>query len=99
MHKVLPTLLALLIFTFSYSQKNRSDIKGITVRGIKGVKKSVGTIIINSNKNQIPSNYRVKLRPELEGPIPKGQNPNARPLNKFGTKINGKDHLNSLNAA
>ena len=85
MQKVLSSLCAFLIFSVGYSQN--ANIHGITTTGIKGVKKSVARLIELSDAKHLLGNYRVHLRPELEGPIPSGQNPAALPVSKYGTAI------------
>lgn len=85
MNKILSTLIAVFLFSAMYAQNN-NEIRGITTTGIKGIKKSLADVI--ANERTIPANYKVHLRPELEGPRPKGQNPEAKPVSKFGTLIN-----------
>ena len=85
MNKILSTLIAVFLFSAMYAQNN-NEIRGITTTGIKGIKKSLADVI--ANERTIPANYKVHLRPELEGPMPKGQNPEAKPVSKFGTLIN-----------
>ncbi|HEY8687848.1 MAG TPA: fibronectin type III domain-containing protein [Chitinophagaceae bacterium] len=95
MSKILSTLLILFFFSGLYAQ-NKIEIKGITVTGIKGIKRSLAEVI--ANERTISANYKVHLRLELEGPKPIGQDPNAKPNSKFGklvtnnninTKVNG----------
>lgn len=85
MRKFLFTLVTICIFSLNYAQ-NKQEIKGITITGKKGIKKSLTNIIAKPRRT--PDNYRVRLRPELEGPKPKGQNPKAKPETKMGTLIN-----------
>ena len=98
MHKILSTLLALTIFSCIYAQ-NKVEIKGITITGIKGIKKSLANIIAYDRSHPIPDNYKVHLRPELEGPIPKGQNPDAKAVSKFGTLVNGNNYRTTATSA
>lgn len=84
MKKLLSTLLTLFIFSILFAQ-NKPGIKGITISGIKGIQKSLGQVI--AQERAIPPNLKVHLRPELEGPKPKGQDPNAKPVSKFGTLV------------
>ena len=88
--KILSTLIAIFLFSVMYAQ-NKVEIKGITITGIKGIKKSLANIIAYDRSHPIPDNYKVHLRPELEGPIPKGQNPDAKAVSKFGTLINANN--------
>ncbi|HEY8658159.1 MAG TPA: fibronectin type III domain-containing protein [Hanamia sp.] len=92
MRKILPALFAIFFFSGIYAQ-NQIGIKGITISGIKGVKKSLPNIIAYGKAHPIPLNYKVPLRPELEGPEPKGQNPDAKGVSKFGTLV----EANNLN--
>src|ERR1035437_7701553 len=96
MHKILSTLLALIIFSCIYAQ-NKVEIKGITVTGIKGIKKSLAIVI--ANERSIPLNFKAHLRPELEGPIRLGQNPDAKAVSKFGTLVNGNNYRTTATSA
>ena len=91
MHKILSTLLAVFLFSALSAQ-----IRGITITGIKGIKQPVISVI--ANERTIPPNYKVHLRPELEGPTPKGQNPNTKPVSKFGTLVNA-NNINNRSTA
>jgi hypothetical protein len=95
MHKILSTLIAVFLFSAIYAQNN-NEIRGITITGIKGIKKSLADVI--ANERSIPPNFKMHLRPELEGPVPKGQNPNAKSVSKFGTLINASN-INSKTTA
>ncbi|HUS00991.1 MAG TPA: fibronectin type III domain-containing protein, partial [Chitinophagaceae bacterium] len=83
MSKILSTLLSVLLITGVFAQTQ--NIKGVTITGIKGIKKSLADVL--AKERAIPANYKVRLRPELEGPRPKGQHPDARPVSKFGTLV------------
>lgn len=85
MRKFLPALIAIFLFSAANAQNN-GGIKGITTTGIKGIRKSISDVI--AKERPIPPGYKILLRPELEGPRPKGQNPDAKPVSKFGTLVN-----------
>ena len=88
MHKILSTLITVFLFSSIYAQ-NSNEIRGITITGIKGIKQSLAEVI--ANERAIPADYKVHLRPELEGPKPKGQYPGTKPVSKYGTLINPND--------
>ncbi|MDQ6902127.1 MAG: fibronectin type III domain-containing protein [Bacteroidota bacterium] len=98
MRKFLPTLLALFLFPSIFAQ-DKAEIKGITTKGIVGVKKSLSPVIEFGISHPIPSNFKPYLRPELEGPQPKGQNPAAKPVSRFGTLVNKDVTTNTTVAA
>jgi hypothetical protein len=85
MRKILPALIAIFLFSAANAQNN-GGIKGITTTGIKGIRKSVSDVILK--ERPIPPGFKIHLRPEREGPRPKGQNPDAKPVSKFGTLVN-----------
>ena len=85
MQKILSTLIAVFLLSAINAQTN-NEIRGITITGIKGIKQSVADA--TANERTIPANYKVHLRPELEGPRPKGQYPGAKPVSKSGTLVN-----------
>ena len=87
MRKILPALIAIFFFSATNAQNN-GGIKGITTTGIKGIRKSLPDIIAFDKAHPIPPGFKIHLRPELEGPRPKGQNPDAKPVSKFGTLVN-----------
>ena len=78
----LPMLLCYLV-----QGQNTPVAKGITTSGIKGVQKSLSEVITLSQEHPVPANFRAKLRPELEGPEPRQQNPDAKRVSKFGSLI------------
>jgi len=88
--KLLQTTTCFLFFLFfithSFAQ-NKGEIKGIKITGIKGIKKSLATAIDYEKAHPLPENFKVKLRPELKGPTPKGQDPNAKRVSRLGTMI------------
>ena len=94
MSKILSTLLAILLFSGVFAQTG--SIRGITVTGIKGIKKSLADVL--AQERSIPLNYKVHLRPELEGPRPIGQNPNAKPVSKSGTLVTPDNVNNKVTA-
>ncbi len=98
MRKLLPTLLALFLFPSIFAQ-DKGEIKGITTRGIIGVKKSLVPVIEYGITHPIPTNFKPYLRPEMEGPEPKGQNPAAKPVSRFGTLVNKEVTTNTTVAA
>ena len=98
MRKFLPTLLALFLFPSIFAQ-DKAEIKGITTKGIIGVKKSLAPVIEYGITHPIPSNFKPYLRPEMEGPEPKGQNPAAKPVSRFGTLVNKEVTTNTTVAA
>ncbi len=98
MRKFLPTLIALFLFPSIFAQ-DKAEIKGITTKGIIGIKKSLAPVIEYGITHPIPSNFKPYLRPEMEGPEPKGQNPAAKPVSKFGTLVNKELTTNTTVAA
>src|ERR1035437_2447449 len=98
MPKILSTLLVFFILCGVYAQ-NKNEIRGITITGIKGIKKSLANIIAYDRSHPIPANYKVHLRPELEGPIPKGQNPDAKAVSKSGTLVTGTNYRTTATSA
>jgi Secretion system C-terminal sorting domain/Fibronectin type III domain len=96
MPKILSTLLVFFILCGVYAQ-NKNEIRGITITGIKGIKKSLAIVI--ANERSIPLNFKAHLRPELEGPIRLGQNPDAKAVSKFGTLVNGNNYRTTANSA
>ena len=94
MSKILSTLLAILLFSGVFAQTG--SIRGITVTGIKGIKKSLADIL--AQERSIPLNYKVHLRPELEGPRPVGQNPAAKAVSKSGTLVTSNNINNRVTA-
>ena len=87
MSKIISTLLAFLLLTGVFAQSQ--NIKGVTVTGIKGIKKSLASIL--AQERAIPLNFKVHLKPELEGPRPIGQHPDAKPVSKYGTLVTGNN--------
>ncbi|MBA2248804.1 MAG: fibronectin type III domain-containing protein [Chitinophagaceae bacterium] len=85
MRKILSTLVAVLCFTCMYAQN--SEVRGVTITGIKGIRKSIATLMAYDKAHPIPANFKPKLRPEREGPEPKGQAAGAKAVNKFGTLV------------
>ena len=57
MPKILSTLLVFFILCGVYAQ-NKNEIRGITITGIKGIKKSLANIIAYDRSNPIPANYK-----------------------------------------
>ncbi len=102
MKKNLSTLAAcLFLFSIVNGQNNsgKSEIKGITVTGIKGIKKSLIDIIAYEKAHPVPDNFRIHLRPELEGPRPKHQFPGSKPGSKSGTLVNSESFRTTATSA
>lgn len=78
------TLSLLLSFTvgFCFAQGN---IKGVTYSGQRGIKKSDADIRAFQVAHPEPANFIPPLGPELEGPVPRTQNPDAKAVSRFGT--------------
>src|ERR1035437_4836832 len=98
MPKILSTLLVFFILCGVYAL-NKNEVRGITITGIKSIKKSLANIIAYDRSHPIPANYKVHLRPELEGPIPKGQNPDAKAVSKSGTLVTGTNYRTTATSA
>jgi hypothetical protein len=86
--KSLVLLFFSLLVNSSFSQPP-DQIKGVTVSGIEGIKKSASEIIAHEREHPLPPNFVATLRPELDGPTPIGQNPEAKPVSKFGALVGG----------
>ncbi len=78
-------LFCLTVYGFSFAQHN--DVKGTTVK-ITGIAKSVSEIIAHEKAHPLPPNFVAKLRPELEGPEPISDHPDAKPVSKYGSMVN-----------
>lgn len=86
MQKYLSTLVALLIFC-NVNAQFKDGIKGFTVSGIKGIKKSMANIIAMDKLKPMPG--KIKLKPELERPRPTHQYPGAEAINRSGSMVSG----------
>ncbi len=63
------------------------QVNGVTLSGVKGISKSVAEIIAYEKAHRLPADFKATLRPELEGPIPKSQNPGAKSVSKSGSLV------------
>lgn len=86
MKKILPFLLSLLLSPALFSQITHG-IKGITTTGIKGISKNLKAVIAYDKSHPIPLNYIAHLKPEIDGPVPIGQDPNSKSVPKSGTLV------------
>ena len=64
-----------------------TELHGITVKGKKGIKKSLAEILAYDSTHPLPPNYKAFLRPELHGPAPRGQNPGSKAVSKSGALV------------
>jgi hypothetical protein len=71
------------------------EIKGVTVTGGKGIRKSLADVIAYEAAHPKPPNYRVILRPELHKPPPTAQDAQAKAVSRSGILIDAA----KLNAA
>lgn len=78
------TLSVLLSFSlgFCFAQNN---IIGVTYRGQQGIKKSDADIRAFQAAHPEPANFIPPLGPEMQGPVPRTQNPDAKAVSRFGT--------------
>jgi len=88
MKKIIFFLLATLLYSVVFAQ-NKSEVKGVTISGIKGITKNLSNIIAYDKAHPVPLHYKVPLKPEMEGPEPVSQNPDAKSVSKFGSLVNG----------
>ena len=86
MKKILQFSLAIL-FSSALCAQNKGGIKGITTTGIKGITRNLKAVIAYDKAHPIPLNYKVHLKPEIDGPEPIGQDPNAKSVSKTGTLV------------
>lgn len=86
MKKFLPFLFTLLFSPVLFSQITHG-IKGITTTGIKGISKNLKAVIAYDKSHPIPLNYKAHLKPEVDGPEPIGQDPNAKSVSKSGSLV------------
>lgn len=98
MRKILFFLAATFLFTTLHAQY-RTGIKGISINGIKGIKKSLADIIAYDLAHPIPLTFKARLRPELEGPEPRGQYPGAKAASKTGTLVNANNYRTTPSSA
>lgn len=76
----------LMLVTVSNAQQG-GQIQGVTTSGIKGISKAIGEIIAYEKVHPVPADFKAALRPELKGPIPVGQNPEAQSVSKSGSLV------------
>ena len=88
MKKILSFLVTLLFCSAIFAQ-NKNEVKGITISGIKGVTKNVANVIAYDKAHPVPLHFKVPLKPEMDGPEPTSQNPDAKKVSKFGSLVEG----------
>ncbi|MGN6605101.1 MAG: fibronectin type III domain-containing protein [Ginsengibacter sp.] len=88
MKKFIFSAIALLLCPALFAQ-NTNEVKGITITGIKGITKKLSNVIAYDKAHPVPLHYKVPLKPEMEGPEPVSQNPDAKSVSKFGSLVNG----------
>jgi hypothetical protein len=96
MKKILFLLPVLFICQTLTAQK---EIRGVTVSGIKGIQRSLASVIAYDKAHPVPLNYRPRLRPELEGPRPKGQQPGSQKVSKSGSQVQGDNYKVTVTSA
>ncbi len=89
---VLLTILAGLCFA-------QDNLKGFTYHGKAGIRKTEADILAFRMAHPVPADFIPPLRPEMEGPEPKGQNPNAKPVAKFGSLVTAIPTVTSTSRA
>ena len=80
-------LIFLFIFSFGASYAQDGVVSGTTYTTSTGVTKTAAEIIAYEKAHPLPPNFIARLRPELEGPEPQGQNPAARSVSKAGLLV------------
>lgn len=63
------------------------ELTGTTVTGITGVTKTIGDAIRAGKASRVPDNVIIPVRPEPRAPEPTMQNPEAKPVSKYGTLV------------
>lgn len=77
-------LLIIAISLYSAAMAQHREVRGYTATGIKGIQRSLASVIAYDKAHPIPENFKIHLRPELEGPRPRGQNPGSQAAAKMG---------------
>lgn len=82
-----------LLFSFlvNFAFGQATQVKGISVPEMKGIVKTVSEVTAYEVSHPIPFHYKAPLLPELHGPRPKGQNPDAKAVSKYGELIPATD--------
>ena len=90
-------LLFIVIFIVKSSFAQQGEIRGTTISGVPGVRKSLASVLAQEKEHPLPPTFVAELRPDLKGPVPYIQNPLSIQANKGGTLVTGPLTTSSVN--
>ncbi|MDQ6814555.1 MAG: T9SS type A sorting domain-containing protein [Bacteroidota bacterium] len=75
-----------LLSSYSFSQAG-GELTGTTVTGIHGITKTAGDVMKEVGLSRVPDHVIIPVRPEPKAPEPTMQNPEAKPVSRYGTLV------------
>lgn len=82
-------LLFIVVFIVKSSFAQQGEIRGTTISGVPGVRKSLASVLAQEKEHPLPPTFVAALRPDLKGPVPYIQDPLSTKASQGGSLVSG----------